>query len=187
MDRSRFKQSYILAWECKWQCYWLCMCFDWIMWKVSTLHQYRWQSLPIKSVDDDRDDGHVFQLTNKTLSFSNTQIQCNCDDQKTGFIDDNILMSKEHLPVKDLYFGGSSWSISWLHRGQLVALWAESLSQDCPWIKHEHLLNDSNYSSQIDHLLDKLAASKIYLEEFKRSSFYLSSEKLAPSFVGGTS
>ena len=49
------------------------------------------------------------------FSYSNTQIQCNCDDQKTGFIDDNILMSKEHLPVKDLYFGGSSWSISWLH------------------------------------------------------------------------
>ena len=56
-----------------------------------------------------------FQLHNIMLSYSNTPIQCNCDDQKTGFIDDNILMSKEHLPVKDLYFGGSSWSISWLN------------------------------------------------------------------------
>ena len=56
-----------------------------------------------------------FQLHNIMLSYSNTPIQCNCDDQKTGLIDDNILKSKEHLPVKDLYFGGSSWSISWLN------------------------------------------------------------------------
>ena len=69
------------------------------------------------------------------FSYSNTPIKCNCDDQKTGLIDENILKSKEQLPVKgkvehimnswfetsffsfnkDLYFGGSSWSISWLY------------------------------------------------------------------------
>ena len=63
------------------------------------------------------------------------------------------------------------------HR-KITYLWEESLAQDCPWIKHENLLNDSNYSSQIDQLLDDLASSKIDLEEFKRSSFYLSTEKL---------
>ena len=63
------------------------------------------------------------------------------------------------------------------HR-KISYLWAESQAQDCPWIKNEYLLNDSNYSSQIDHLLDDLAASKIDLDEFKRSSFYLSTEKL---------
>ena len=63
------------------------------------------------------------------------------------------------------------------HR-KIAYFWAESLAQDCPWIKHENLLNDSNYSSQIDQLLDDLASSKIDLEEFKRSSFYLSTEKL---------
>ena len=63
------------------------------------------------------------------------------------------------------------------HR-KITYLWAESLAQDCPWIKQDYLQNDSNFSSHIDHLLDKLAASKIDLEEFKRSSFYLSTEKL---------
>ena len=64
------------------------------------------------------------------------------------------------------------------HR-KITYLWTESLAQDCPWIKHEYLLNDSNYSSQIDHLLDDLAASKIDLDAFKRSSFNLSTEKLS--------
>jgi len=67
-----------------------------------------------------------------------SNIACNCDDERTGLIDDNILMSKDQLPVtvkvlkylldiiqyvgyraaelfKALYFGGSSWNISWLN------------------------------------------------------------------------
>ena len=34
------------------------------------------------------------------LSYSDTPIKCNCDDQKTGLIDDNVLKSKLQLPVQ---------------------------------------------------------------------------------------
>ena len=79
------------------------------------------------------------------LISSGSPIQCNCDNQLTKLTDDNLLMSKDQLPVtgkvlsyikdhnlwyvhfqwspneakynlpKALYFGGSSWKISWLH------------------------------------------------------------------------
>ena len=55
------------------------------------------------------------------------------------------------------------------HNQQIAFLWAESLENDYPWIKHE-FLSDANYSSQIDNLLDDLATLKIDLEEFKRST-----------------
>ena len=38
------------------------------------------------------------------------------------------------------------------HR-KITYLWAESLAQDCSWNKQDYLQNDSNYSSQIDHLM----------------------------------
>ena len=36
----------------------------------------------------------------KIFSFSGTPIRCNCDDQRTGLIDENMLKSKDHLPVQ---------------------------------------------------------------------------------------
>ena len=65
------------------------------------------------------------------------------------------------------------------HNQQIAYLWAESLEKDYHWIKHEFLLSDANYSSQIDYLVDDLAALKIDLEEFKRSTLKLSTEKLS--------
>ena len=32
-------------------------------------------------------------------SLDDTKIVCNCDDEKTGFIDNNVLKSKNQLPV----------------------------------------------------------------------------------------
>ena len=37
------------------------------------------------------------------LSLGGTPIECNCDDEKTGIIDDNILRSKEQLPVQGTF------------------------------------------------------------------------------------
>ena len=65
------------------------------------------------------------------------------------------------------------------HHKKITYLWTGLLEQDFPWIKHEYLLNDSNYSSQIDHLIDDLTTLKIDLDEFQRSTFNLSTEKLS--------
>ena len=38
-------------------------------------------------------------LTNVILSLGGTPIECNCDDEKTGLTDDNVLRSMDQLPV----------------------------------------------------------------------------------------
>lgn len=45
------------------------------------------------------------ELTKITLMISfGSNIQCNCDDQLTKLTDDNILMSKDQLPVTGKVF-----------------------------------------------------------------------------------
>lgn len=58
-------------------------------------------------------------------------------------------------------------------------LWAESLAKDCPWIKSEYMLNDTNYLSQIGNLLDDLAANQIDMETFKKSTYNITAEKIS--------
>ena len=37
-------------------------------------------------------------------SLDETPIQCNCDDEKTGIIDENVLQSKDQLPVQGKFY-----------------------------------------------------------------------------------
>ena len=36
------------------------------------------------------------------LSLDGTPIKCNCDDEKTGITDDNVLRARDQLPVKGI-------------------------------------------------------------------------------------
>lgn len=42
----------------------------------------------------------VFILLICIGSVTGTHVMCNCDDQKTGLIDDNVLYSMDQLPIK---------------------------------------------------------------------------------------
>ena len=89
-----------------------------------------------------------------------------------------MISLKESLNAQIEFFNTTDIRLN-KHNRQITLLWAELLETNYPWIKTEYLLSDANFSSQIKNLIDDVATFKIDLEEFARSTFNLSTEKLS--------